>query len=153
MELRSSANVNLAALQGPLENLCRECDDHNSTRCDESRCLVGFARKTINFASQKGLLDIPGARELIPAGDFRPRYAEQLAPGIAATCRQCKECRDNHSPDCIIALVRTCLESMLLPESIEYPGSVFVYLARLREQDPQLAELVAKEMSKDGRNQ
>ncbi|MGQ9824298.1 MAG: hypothetical protein ACUVSK_04775, partial [Desulfotomaculales bacterium] len=37
---------------------------------------------------------------------------------------------------CVIALVRSALEGALLQANIDYPGSVFFYLARLREQHP-----------------
>jgi hypothetical protein len=109
---------------------------------------VGFARRVLRYAAPKGLLDVPGASGLIPRGDFKHYYAEALVPALAETCRQCKECRDNHSPDCVVALVRSSVEYTVLSDNIAYPGSVFMYLAGIKEQNPELAGLLAGELSK-----
>ncbi|NHM27204.1 hypothetical protein G7K71_09440 [Desulfofundulus sp. TPOSR] len=140
--------IDLTALEAQLDKICQGCDLYNSAGCKESQCLVGFARKVLSFAAQKKLLDIPGASKLLPTQDFKPYYPEQVAGAIAETCRQCRQCRDNHSPDCVIALVRSALESALLQETIDYPGSVFLYLARIKEQHSQLAALLARELQK-----
>lgn len=114
-----------------------------------STCLVGFGKKALRFSIQKGLLDISGAKKMIPTGDFKAYYPEMVAPGLAETCRQCRQCQDNHSPDCVIALARTCLEYTTLSGEIDYPGSVFLYLARVKEQNPQLSALIAAELKKN----
>lgn len=139
--------VNLNPLEEQLNKICLGCDRY-SPDCKESQCLIGFGRKVLRFAAGKKTLDIPGASGLLPQRDFKPYYPEQVAPALAETCRQCRQCRDNHSPDCVIALVRSTLEGALLQESIDYPGSVFLYLARLREQHPDLAALLARELQK-----
>lgn len=142
-QIRKTDEINPAVLQAMLQKICQGCDLLNSPDCKESSCLVGFSKKVLNFASQKGMLDIPGAAGLIPASDFKPYYPETVAPVLAETCRQCKECRDNHSPDCVVALVRTAIEHTVLPEAIPYPGSVFMYLAAIKAQDGNLAALLA----------
>ena len=144
--IRTSNEVDLQAIYRHFEKLCSECDSLNTPQCKESTCLVGFGKKALRFAMQKGLLDIPGAKKMIPAGDMKAYYPETVAPGLAETCRQCRQCRDNHSPDCVIALARTCLENTALPSEIDYPGSVFMYLARVKEHDPRLSALVAAEL-------
>lgn len=146
--MRSGAEISPAGLLGPLEKICFACDLHDSPDCKESACLVGFSKKVLRFALQKGVLDIPGAGGLIPGNDFKPYYPENIAPALAETCRQCKECRDNHSPDCVVALVRTAMEHTVLPESIPYPGSVFMYLALIKSHNPKLAALLAEALKK-----
>lgn len=131
-----------------LDRICSQCDYHHSPDCRESECLVGFSRKVLGYAGRKGLLDIPGASSLVPKKDFKPYYPELVAPVLAETCRQCKECRDNHNPDCVVALVRTSMENTVLSENIHYPGSVFMYLAMVKENNPDLAALLAGELKK-----
>ncbi len=147
-QLRKTDEINPAVLQALLEKICRVCDLLDTTDCKESSCLVGFSKKVLNFAAQKGMLDIPGATGLIPASDFKPYYPETVAPVLAETCRQCKECRDNHSPDCVVALVRTAMEHTILPEAITYPGSVFMYLATIKSHDATLATMLAEALKK-----
>lgn len=144
--VRSAGDVDLAALERPLERICQNCDQQGA--CRKDKCLAGFARQVLKYARLKGALDVPGARSLIPLDDFKPYGQDLVAAGLAETLRQCRECRDNHSPDCVIALVRTCLESTVLPENIDYPGSVFLYLVRVKEQSPELAALLAREVKK-----
>jgi len=145
--IRKAVDVNLGALAEALEKkICASCDYLDTAECHPERCMVGFARKVLAFVLPKGVLDVPGASQLIPAEDFKVYAAEDVAAALAETLRQCRECRDNHSPDCVIALTRACLEHALTGQRIDYPGSVFLYLARLREQDPRLAELVAREL-------
>ncbi|MFZ5633156.1 MAG: hypothetical protein ACOY40_09950 [Bacillota bacterium] len=148
MRTKGLAGIELEKMTVPLEKICSHCDYQNTPDCKESACLVGFARKVLAYAIQKGLLDIPGAHSLIPSGDFKPYYPETVAPALAETCHQCKECRDNHNPDCVVALVRSSTENTVLSENINYPGSVFMYLAMVKEQHPELAALLAEELKK-----
>lgn len=143
---KSINEVNLESIYKHFEKLCSGCDKVNTTECKESTCLVGFGKKALRFSIQKGLLDISGAKKLIPTGDFKAYYPEMVAPGLAETCRQCRQCQDNHSPDCVIALARTCLEFTTLSSEIDYPGSVFLYLAKVKEQEPKLSALIAAEI-------
>jgi hypothetical protein len=137
-------DVDLGAMLTKLEVYCNECDDKNTGNCKESACLVGFGKKVLRFGMQKGVLDIPGAHKLIPKNDFKPYYADSVAGALAETCKQCRECRENHSVDCVISLVRNALESSILQEQLEYPGSVFMYIAQVKQQNPELAEALAK---------
>lgn len=139
--------IDLGAMLAKLDAFCNECDDQ-LTNCKEATCLVGFSKKVLRFAIKKRILDIPGAHKLIPKEDFKPYYPEAIAGALAESCKQCRECRENHSADCVISLVRNSLESALLPEQLEYPGSVFVYLAKVKEQNPKLAAVLAKEIRK-----
>ncbi|MCL6611501.1 MAG: hypothetical protein K6T66_08180 [Peptococcaceae bacterium] len=148
VKIRELAGVSLEKISATLEKICLQCDYHDSPDCRQSACLVGYSRKVLAYAGQKGMLDIPGAHTLIPRGDFKPYYPETVAPVLAETCRQCKECRDNHNPDCVVALVRTSMENTVLSENINYPGSVFMYLAMVKEQHPELAALLAGELKK-----
>ncbi|MEG6615488.1 hypothetical protein V6C27_03485 [Peptococcaceae bacterium 1198_IL3148] len=136
--------VDLAAMLSKLDAYCNECDDKSNGNCKESTCLVGFGKKVLRFAIQKGVLDIPGAHKLIPKNDFKPYYTDAVAEALAETCKQCRECRENHSDDCVISLVRNALESSVLQEQLEYPGSVFMYLAQIKQQNPELAVALAK---------
>ncbi|MFZ5643034.1 MAG: hypothetical protein ACOY46_05545 [Bacillota bacterium] len=150
MRLAEAMGVDLEKMSAPLDKICSHCDYHNSPECREPECLVGFAGRVLRYAAQKGLLDVPGASSLIPRGDFKPYYPETVVPALAQTCHQCKECRDNHNPDCVVALVRSSIEYTVLSENIPYPGSVFMYLAAVKEHNPDVAALLALELRKKG---
>lgn len=141
-------DVNLDKLAKLLNDFCIDCDENAAKTCKEATCLVGFAKKVVRFASEKGVLDIPGASKLVPVNDFKTYYQESVARAIAESCRQCKECRDNHSQDCVISLVRTSLEYAVLQEQIEYPGSVFIYLAKVKQQNEDISTQIASNLRK-----
>ncbi|WP_313885418.1 hypothetical protein [Desulfallas sp. Bu1-1] len=144
--IRTSDQVDLGAMITPLQKICAECDRYQTGECKPPACLVGFALRSLQFAKKKGIMDIPGAASHIPHTDLKHYFVENIVPALAETCRQCRECRDNHSPDCVIALARTCLENAVLEKNIPYPGSVFMYLAMVKKQNPAVAELLAKEL-------
>ena len=147
VNIRSSDIVNLEAMMILLQKICSECDLYQTQECKPATCIVGFALRSLQFARQKGILDIPGAARHIPRSDMKHYFVGNIIPALGETCRQCRECRDNHSPDCVIALTRTCLENAILPENISYPGSIFMYLAALKQQDPEVAKMLADELS------
>ncbi len=146
--IRSSALVDLEAMIKPLQRICMECDHFESGDCKPATCIIGFASRSLKFSLQKGILDIPGSGGHIPQSDMKPYFVDNIVPALAETCLQCRECRDNHNPDCVISLTRTCLENTILEKNIEYPGNVFMYLAMVKEQDSGIAKMLAEEMQK-----
>lgn len=141
------SDIDMSKILTKLEGFCKECDYNNTADCKEAHCLIGYGKKVTRFALKQGVLEIPGAHQLIPKKDFKHYYQEAVAGALAETCTQCRECRENHSADCVISLVRNALESAVLQEQLEYPGSVFMYLAQVKEQNPELATALAKEIS------
>lgn len=143
-----TSDINFHNLKVQLNDFCRDCDLNATGQCKQATCLIGFSKKVIEFAEQKGVLDIPGANNLIPKNDFKPYYQDQVSKAIAESCKLCKECRDNHSSDCVISLVRTALESTVLQEQIDYPGSTFMYLAKVKQQNDELSYQIANHLRK-----
>ncbi|TYO97955.1 hypothetical protein [Desulfallas thermosapovorans] len=148
VDIRTSDLVDIDAMISPLQKICADCDLYQTDQCRPAACMVGFALRSLQFAKQKGILDIPGALNHIPGTDLKHYFVENIIPALAETCRQCRECQDNHSPDCVIALTRTCLENTILEENIPYPGSIFMYLTLLKKQDPDVAKMLAGELQK-----
>lgn len=144
--IRVLEQVNLNKMIDLLQKICLECDHYQTDSCKPSTCMVGFSLRSLHFANKKGILDIPGAVKHIPGSDLKYYFAENIIPVLAETCRQCRECRDNHSPDCVIALTRSCLESTVLEENIPYPGSVFLYLTMVKKQNPRISVMLAEEL-------
>ncbi|MTI86020.1 MAG: hypothetical protein FH756_19510 [Firmicutes bacterium] len=140
-----SAYFNLNALEKLLNDICRKCDQ-DAQKCNKATCLAGFALWAVKFVEKKNNPVIPGASGYIPMSDFKPYYADDTMPAVAETCLRCKECRDNHTDDCIIALVRHCLELALWGEQLSYPGSVFQYMALLKERDMEGAAALAVDL-------
>lgn len=81
--------------------------------------------------------------KLIPKHDTKYYKEEMIAEGIASVCKLCKECRTNHSEECIISLSRRSLENTILKENIDYPGNILMYIMEVSKQSEDFAHLIS----------
>lgn len=125
-----------------IQQICNECPNLNTNECQKSKCNVGFAYNTINYANEKSVIRIEDGENLIPTQDMKYYKDELIAKSIAEVCKLCKDCRENHSEQCIVSLCRRSLENTVLKENTPYPGNVLMYLMRVSIQNPTFAELI-----------
>lgn len=111
--------------------------------CKENACLVGYARNSIGAAKKKDTDTLKGYFKDVPAYDINGGYDRQDAlEAVAHTLQQCRSCRDNHTPDCLVNIVRACYEVIALGDTQSYNGSTLMYLAKLAETDPDAAAII-----------
>ncbi|MDA8441122.1 MAG: hypothetical protein M0Z55_01985 [Peptococcaceae bacterium] len=134
----NNERINLARLKSDLYQHCEECNQNDN--CVEHECLVGYALLCIDYANKSGTTLIAGGDKLIPMHDAKPYNLEFVAEGLAQTCIECKNCMDNHTSDCVIALSRNCLEFAYLQQPLPYSGNVITYLVDLAARDAALAQ-------------
>ena len=111
--------------------------------CDREACLIGFAKRAVEIAEEQGTVRIPGGGELLPKEDFRYYDPEHLEDCLVEVLLSCKSCKEFHTNDCVRNLLRNAIEIALLGETIDYKGSVFLYLIDLDKVDPGIGERVA----------
>lgn len=129
-------------IEQSLKNLCSECSCFNTDNCIKSKCDVGFSEKIINHAKEHSVKVIEDGETLIPKDDMKYYREDLIADSIAEVCKLCKQCRENHSEQCIISLCRRSLENAVLKENTPYPGSVLMYLVGVSKQNPSFAEMI-----------
>lgn len=130
-----------------LRQICAECKFHKTNKCVPSSCNIGFASNAISKAVVKGQQSIRDGIRLIPKGDMKVYEENSVARSIANVCKLCKQCRENHSENCIIALSRRALERTCLGEDVVYPGNVLMYLINVAKQDPVFSGKIKNEYS------
>lgn len=133
--------LDLSSVEQSVQLCCRtesECGD-----CKEYKCLVGFAKRTAAESVSKGMVRIPQGEEMIPKGDYKVYDEESLKESIIDILLSCQSCEDNHHPDCTINIVRTCMETALFGESLDYKGSTFAYLMDVTKLNPKIGEELA----------
>lgn len=119
-------------------------EDHCGT-CKGEACLIGYARKCIGEASQKDTDTLHGHFQDIPAYDINGGYDNQDAlEAIAHTLQQCRSCKDNHTADCLVNIVRACYEVIAFGDHQAYTGSTFMYLAELSKEHPEAAAIISE---------
>lgn len=128
-----------------LKEICEECNYYETNQCVKSTCNIGFALNAIKEANMNGEKAIKDGTKLIPTTDMKFYEENALAKGIASVCRLCKNCRENHSENCIVSLCRRSLERTHLKEEVEYPGNVLMYIVEVAKQDSCFADMIKTE--------
>ncbi|SHK31132.1 hypothetical protein [Tepidibacter formicigenes] len=131
-----------------LNNICEDCTYYKTEECNNKKCLIGYAKRLLEFSKSKGVMQIEGASKLIPNNDLKYYDEDLVCSGIANTCKHCKNCQENHNEDCIIAVLRKCLENTVITKNIPYKGSVFMYLMDLNKENKDIAQIVNMKLKK-----
>lgn len=120
--------------------------------CTYGDCLVGYARECIGEAKKQDTDTLKGAFNKIPTLDTKGGYDKNLAmDAIAHTLQQCKSCKDFHKLDCLVNVIRNCYEVIVFGEEKEYPGSTFMYLNKISQDNPEIANYIS-EIYKEHKN-
>lgn len=113
--------------------------------CKEKGCLVGYARAAIGEAKKKDTDTIIGWHRDIPNYDINGGYDKHDAmEAIAHTLQQCKSCKDIHTKDCLVNIIRCCYDIIAFGDEQPYIGSTFSYLAMLQEKDEEAAAFISE---------
>ena len=79
----------------------------------------------------------------IPVTDFKVYDEVELETAIAHILKECKDCREDHTEDCIINVIRSCYEVGLVGDVHAYEGSALQYLMYMKENYPEQAGKIA----------
>lgn len=113
--------------------------------CAGAHCLVGYARLMIAKAKQLDTDTIDGGFKNIPIVDLKGGYDKNFTmDAIAHTLQQCKSCKDHHTEDCLVNIIRNCYEVIAFGEERDYPGSTLMYFAALQNELPDEADYITK---------
>ncbi|MHC1685116.1 MAG: hypothetical protein AB6733_19640 [Clostridiaceae bacterium] len=140
----------LSNLDHNVNEICNHCSHSGTEKCNYRKCNIGFAKYVSNNIKDDAKKSIDDGESLIPKDDFKYYDEKVIAKGIASICRLCKECNENHTENCVVALLRRTLEYTQLKDKIEYPGNILLYLMNVAKQKPELAELIKHEYSAIG---
>ncbi|MBS3976639.1 MAG: hypothetical protein KGZ75_07950 [Syntrophomonadaceae bacterium] len=128
--------INLVPAKKLVDKCCKTIDECQV--CAKSKCLVGFSKIALEYAMQKKALSIPQGKNLVPQGDMKIYYQEDLVEALAEILHQCQNCQDNHHDDCITNVARLALELALLGDNPPYGGSSFSYLIHAAKLHPEI---------------
>ena len=114
--------------------------------CAEKACLVGYAKNAAAECRIEKCTGLLNGFENIPPSDIRGGYDEyNVLYAIAHLLLQCKDCKEEHYENCLINVVRSCLEVIELGEEQEYKGNIIEYLADVAKHHPTKAEIIKEE--------
>jgi len=117
------------------EDLCGQCQGR--------LCTIGFAKQCIRDYKKAPKKEVPGGAGNIPTTDFKVFDEVELETAIAHILKECKDCKEDHTEDCIINVIRNCYEVGLLGDVQAYEGSSLQYLMFLKSDFPEKADRIA----------
>lgn len=134
--------LNADSVWNDLENCCRGED--LCVKCQGESCIIGFARQCIRNYQREPQKEVPGGKERVPVMDFKVFDEEELEKAIAHILKECKDCKEDHTENCIINVIRNCYEVGLLGDIHPYEGSALQYLMFLKANFPDRAARIAE---------
>ncbi len=136
--------INLAEIFQDLGNIC--LTEAHCQKCAEKACLVGYSKASTAECRIKERTYVENGMDNIPPSGIRGGYDEfNVLHAISHLLSQCRSCKQDHIDDCIINVVRSCMEVIEFGDVQGYQGDVITYLAKLQEQNPGKAMEVAEE--------
>ena len=127
-----------------LGNICQT--EAVCKKCAGRGCLVGYSKDCAAQCRVKNVTFVEDGFEEIPPCDIRGGYDEfEVLHAMAHLLLQCRSCKKDHFENCIINIVRSCLEVIEFGEEQIYEGDPLSYMVKLRGLDPQKADIVAEE--------
>ncbi len=104
--------------------------------CKKKECLIGYSRYINKISTNVIPPHIGGASESRPVFDMRRGYDEDdVLRVIAKTLVYCKACKEEHTDDCFLAVIRNNMEMIMFGEEMEYEGNPLSYLVKANERE------------------
>ncbi len=142
MAVGHNKGLNADLIGKDLEKCCRS--EELCGKCQGKSCNIGFAKECISLYKKEPKKEIPAGMGQIPTTDFKVFDEVDLERAIAHILRECKDCKEDHTEDCIINVIRNCYEVSLLGDTHPYEGTALQYLMYLRENYPRKAGDIAE---------
>ncbi len=127
-------------LIGEVSKCCLGEDQCGS--CEKDKCLIGYCNKCLVTALKQQDWFISGGMDKLPSYDTRFYDDEVVVDAIGYLLNQCRNCSLYHDEECIINIIRSALEIILLGEVQEYRGSVLVYLNDIKKVNEKMANRI-----------
>ena len=121
-----------------MEDLIECCrNDAVCGACQGKACVIGYAKHCIEEFLKQPRKEVPNGVEQIPTMDFKLFDETALETAIAHILKECKDCKEDHTDDCIINVIRNCQEVGLFGDIQPYEGSALQYLMYLQMHFPE----------------
>ncbi len=138
--------LNLIEIFKDLGNICKT--EKVCGYCAEKHCLIGYSKYCTAQCRIKNQSFIDGGYEEIPPSDIRGGYDEYaVLHAISHLLLQCRSCKQDHYDNCLINLVRSCMEVVEFGEEQTYEGDPLSYMIKLASLNMEKADVVREEYS------
>lgn len=132
---------NAALVWNDLQNCCM--GESSCGECQGTSCTIGYAKQCIQDFQREPKKEVADGTKKIPTMDFKVFDDLELETAIAHILKECKDCKEDHTENCIINVIRNCYEVGLFGNVHSYEGSALQYLMYLKSEFPEKAALIA----------
>lgn len=133
--------LNAELIRDDLENCCLK--ETTCGQCKKEACTIGFAKQCIREYMKEPKKEVSGDTGNIPITDFKLFDETELETAIAHILKECKDCKEDHTENCIINVIRNCYEVGLFGNAHPYEGSALQYLMFLKSEFPEKSSRIA----------
>ncbi|BCJ96897.1 hypothetical protein acsn021_44660 [Anaerocolumna cellulosilytica] len=133
-------SFNYDSLISQVQHCC--LTENTCGKCQKEACLIGYCRQVLLTCIKQNGAMVDGGMEHIPFGDMRLYDDETIINALAYMLHECRNCNTYHSEECIINILRSTFEIILLGEAQEYKGSTLVYLNDIKSVNPEIADKI-----------
>lgn len=133
--------LNAELVENDLGNCCRS--ESVCGQCQKEKCTIGYAKQCISDFKKEPKKEVADGMERIPTMDFKMFDETELETAIAHILKECKDCKEDHTEECIINVIRSCYEVGLLGDVQPYEGSALQYLMYLQANFPEKSLQIA----------
>lgn len=110
--------------------------------CEKENCLIGYCKQSLLTCLKQKEEFLDAGMEKIPYDDIKVYDNDRIIQSLAFLLHQCRNCNVYHDEECIINIIRSTFEIILLGEVQEYKGSTLMYLNDIKSVNPAEAEKV-----------
>ena len=142
--------VNGQEVLDDLGKICKTVEVCGS--CEGKECLIGYSKICTANCMRDKVTYVYEGQQNMPKYDIRGGYDEyDVLHAIAHLLVQCRSCKTGHFDNCIINVVRNCLEVIEFGEEKEFNGEVLPYLAAMGEKYSAQGNIIMEEYQKKKR--
>lgn len=129
--------------EGLISEVSRCClGESECGECQKEGCFIGYCKKSLTTSLKQQNEFIDEGMSKLPYNDTKIYDDETMIDVIGYLLNQCKNCNLYHDEECIINIVRSALEIVLLGDVQEYKGSALVYLSDIKAINEELANKI-----------
>lgn len=134
--------LNTELVWNDLQNCCMS--ESSCEECQGTACTIGYAKECIKDYQKEPRKEVPDGIEKIPTMDFKVFEEIELETAIAHILKECKDCKEDHTENCIINVIRNCYEVGIFGDLHPYEGSALQYLMYLKNTYPEKSGKIAE---------
>ncbi|KXZ40410.1 hypothetical protein SAMN05661008_00036 [Alkalithermobacter thermoalcaliphilus JW-YL-7 = DSM 7308] len=131
--------------EGIISKLSNCCLTESSCgSCEKEDCLIGYSKQCLVKCLKEQEEYIENGMEYMPQESSKIYDEDSVAQTIGFLLNQCKNCNLYHDEECLINIIRSSLEIILLGEAQEYLGSTLMYMNDVKNINKDVAQKIFK---------